>query len=232
MITINKITIITVCYNAVSSIEATLKNVTELVISRKVKFIVIDGGSTDGTAGIIKKYGEHISYCISEPDKGIYDAMNKGWDKAGIDSHILFLGAGDKILELPDMDLRPDTVYFGDTILGDNETFKAKVDFRLKLGNTVHHQALLIPKELHPQPPFNADYKIYGDFDFNQRLLKRGVTFIKVGLKSYVLPGGVSQHFKTKEWYYIIKKNFGPLHAFLGYLYYRFQVARKKAPGI
>ena len=72
-----KITIITVCYNSAPTIETAMRS----VMSQKyhdVQYIIVDGGSTDGTLHIIEKYVKHISLCISEPDGGIYDAMNKG----------------------------------------------------------------------------------------------------------------------------------------------------------
>ncbi len=228
-----KISIITVCFNAENAIETTIKNVLALEYSN-LDYIIIDGGSQDGTVGIIKNYSGNIKYWISESDKGIYDAMNKGWQQADINSHILFLGAGDTIMQLPtDADLKDNCIYFGEVTIGDNRIFKSKLDFRLKIGNTMHHQALLIPKKLHPHSPFNTTYKVYADFDFNQRLLKSKVSFIHTDqLKSYAMPGGISEHFKTMEWYYIIKTNFGPLYAILGYMYHRFQMMRKRAPGI
>lgn len=72
-----KISIITVCYNSVSTIEKTFKSVAEQVYD-DIEYIVIDGGSTDGTVSLIKKNQHIISKWVSEPDKGLYDAMNKG----------------------------------------------------------------------------------------------------------------------------------------------------------
>jgi glycosyltransferase involved in cell wall biosynthesis len=230
---ISSISIVIVVYNGEGHLEKTILSVLDQK-NKNVEFIIIDGGSTDGTVDIIKKYEKHIAFWISEPDKGIYDAMNKGWDYADINNHILFLGAGDTILQLPsNSDLKSDCIYYGDVILGNGGIFEGKADFRLKIGNTIHHQALLIPKKLHPQPPFNIQYKVYADFDFNQRLLKNNACFKKTNeLKSNILPDGFSQHHKTLEWYYIIKNNFGLSYAYLGYLYHVLQVARKKTPGI
>ena len=72
-----KISIITVCYNSVSTIEKTFQSIKNQSYEN-IEYIVIDGGSSDGTLKIINQYKEYISKFISEPDKGLYDAMNKG----------------------------------------------------------------------------------------------------------------------------------------------------------
>ena len=76
-----KITVVTVVYNAVDTIEDTINS----VIAQDhddIEHIVIDGGSTDGTMDVVNQYREHLAVVISEPDNGIYDAMNKGIDLA------------------------------------------------------------------------------------------------------------------------------------------------------
>lgn len=88
-----KISVVTVCYNAVDTLEETMLSVLNQTYPN-VEYIVIDGGSTDGTVDIIKKYADRLAYWVSEPDKGIYDAMNKGIDIATGD-YINFMNAGD-----------------------------------------------------------------------------------------------------------------------------------------
>ncbi len=72
-----KVSIITAVYNGVETIEDCIKSVVAQTYPKTEHFI-IDGGSTDGTIEIIKKYEDKIAYWVSEPDRGIYDAMNKG----------------------------------------------------------------------------------------------------------------------------------------------------------
>ena len=76
-----KVSIITVAYNSQSTIEETIQSVLSQDYSA-IEYIVIDGGSSDGTVDLIKKYQANIDYFVSEPDQGIYDAMNKGVDAA------------------------------------------------------------------------------------------------------------------------------------------------------
>ena len=78
-----KISIVTVCYNSAATIEQTIQSVLGQSYPN-IEYIIIDGGSTDGTVDIIKKYASQLAYWVSEPDKGIYDAMNKGiWRTSG-----------------------------------------------------------------------------------------------------------------------------------------------------
>lgn len=85
--------IITITYNAVRLVEQTLLNVLSQSYPN-IEYIVIDGGSTDGTVDIIRRYESGLAYWVSEPDKGIYDAMNKGLQKATGD-YVWFINAGD-----------------------------------------------------------------------------------------------------------------------------------------
>ncbi|MBV4191775.1 glycosyltransferase, partial [Bacteroides fragilis] len=107
------ITVITVCYNAISDIEKTILSVIHQLYSN-IEYVIIDGGSVDGTIEIIEKYHDKISYWISESDKGIYDAMNKGVDKA-TGEWVCFMNAGD-------------TFYSPDTILSVSDCFCHQYD--------------------------------------------------------------------------------------------------------
>lgn len=90
-----KVSIITICYNAVGHIDETIRSVV-MQDHRNIEHIVIDGGSTDGTQGKIERYREVIAHFSSEKDQGVYDAMNKGL-RAATGEVIAFVNAGDMI---------------------------------------------------------------------------------------------------------------------------------------
>jgi glycosyltransferase involved in cell wall biosynthesis len=216
-----KLTIITVSFNHAALIESTIKSVFEMAPPGS-DYIIIDGRSIDGTVDIIKKYGPKLKYWVSEWDQGIYDAMNKGWEQADNDSYILYLGCGDRLLSLPGaQSFKKADIIAGAVQIGNKFLYRPKTDIRLKLGNTLHHQALLIKKSLHIAPPFNLAYEIYADFDFNQRLLKAGHRiYIDPQFKGYAAEGGVSSRFDKQQSLEIVKKNFGSLYQGLAKLYY------------
>lgn len=88
-----KISVVTVSYNAIGTIENTIISVINQTYD-EIEYIIIDGGSQDGTVDLIKKYGDRITFWVSEPDKGIYDAMNKALLYA-TGEWIIFMNAGD-----------------------------------------------------------------------------------------------------------------------------------------
>lgn len=213
-----RISVVTVVKNEACPLEETILSVIGIKSDADIDYIVIDGGSIDGSADIIRKYADHISYWVSEPDSGIYDAMNKGWAAAADNSFILFLGAGDRIISLPDSmgGYHHNDVVYGSVRMGEKTVFKPRADFHLKLYNSLHHQALLVNKAFHPAPPFNCRYPIYADFDFNQRLKKSEAHFFySPDLIGYARPGGVSDRQCFAESLNIISKNFGLLWAAL-----------------
>ncbi|MDD2366347.1 MAG: glycosyltransferase [Desulfuromonadaceae bacterium] len=207
-----QISIITVVKNGSEYLEETILSVIEKMETYLIDYIIIDGGSSDGTTDIINKYSKYITNWVSEPDKGIYDAMNKGWSIASDNSFIMFLGVGDRIISLPaNMNIYSvDHVIYGSVKVGGGVVFKPRSDYHLNLYNSLHHQALLVNKSLHLSPPFNCSYQVYADFDFNQRLKKLGAKFIyAVDFVGYAIPGGISDSGEFAESYSIIKENEG-----------------------
>lgn len=206
---ISALTVITVVRNGASHLEETMLSV--LDYPADIDYIVIDGASTDGTLEIIERHSQSLRHWISEDDQGLYHAMNKGWRAARNGSFILYLGAGDRLLSLPDLArYRYDQVVYGTVSLGPDAFFRARAGFHLKLYNSLHHQALLINKALHPEPPFDTRFKVYADFDFNQRLMKRDADFVFAEkFRTFALPGGISDRSGVVETLAVIRKNFG-----------------------
>ncbi|GHT63960.1 glycosyl transferase [Bacteroidia bacterium] len=196
-----KISIVTVTYNAVSVLEETILSIINQIYNN-IEYIVIDGGSTDGTLDIIKKYEDRLSYWISEPDKGIYDAMNKGIDRASGD-WINFMNAGDLfysntiIQELVDMHYFDDNeaIIYGNRLVNKNGLLEAAIsDLKpIKHRMDIFHQSCFVPVDLHKNFPFDISYKIAGDYDFFYRMINNHVKFIKTDLDICIfLLGGVS----------------------------------------
>lgn len=173
-----KFSIITAVYNAESCLEQAIKSV--IAQEGDYEFIVIDGGSKDKTVEIIEKYSKYISYWVSEPDKGIYDAWNKGVLKAN-GEWILFLGADDTLLPgalhkyqvFIDNMSEPDTLYISSRIrMIDTKGNIIRIKgwpwewpyFLREM--TVAHPGSLHSRLLFEQYGlFNTQYKITGDYE-------------------------------------------------------------------
>lgn len=221
------LSIITPVKNAGRFLSGTIDSIDSLEYEN-LEYIVVDGNSKDDTKDVVYSRDNVITQYIREPDTGIYDAMNKGWRAASIEGNILFLGAGDKILSLPENieKLDSECVICGSAWIGDKRLFRSRVGRQLKFANTLHHQALIVPKRLNPDPPFDTIYRVYADFDFNQRLLKRGARFIYDDrFSSYALPDGLSRVY-SKESYKISTKNFGWIWGAVSYLFYCYSKIR------
>lgn len=170
------ISIVTVSYNAVSTIEQTIQSVINQTYSN-IEYIIIDGGSTDGTVDVIKKYQDKVTFWVSEPDKGIYDAMNKGLSKAYGDWAI-FMGSDDifynsNVLTLVvDRLLYKDGIYYGNTILknsGKIYPLYIKNTYQLCLKN-FSHQAIFYPVSVYKKYSYQTEYKLWADYVYNLKL--------------------------------------------------------------
>lgn len=210
----SSISVITVCRNPGPLLQRSIGSVARLADSR-VRHIVIDGASTDGTVEYLRSNGKLVDYWLSEPDQGIYDAMNKGWDAAAESSFILYLGADDQLLSLPSSrELVAATesgfgILYGTTTVG-HLPFRSRWDRGIRFRNTVHHQSMLIHKRLSPAPPFDARYRVYGDWDLNLRLWRRGVRAVfSPTLTALADPGGASATRPVLETFQIGKRHGG-----------------------
>jgi glycosyltransferase involved in cell wall biosynthesis len=205
-----KIFIITVCRNAKVGLAATIRSVNEFRCD-DVYYLVVDGNSSDGTKELLVEAGRQIDRWVSEPDQGIYDAMNKAVSMLpSEDGHVLFLGAGDRLLALPTRDQRePGAVLFGGVQIGDTR-FSSSIGWKLKAGNTLHHQGLFIPRIVLANSLFDTRYKLFADFDLNQRLLRAKIPFRSLDkIVAFAEPGGVTWRAQSSEMVDIVRKNYG-----------------------
>lgn len=173
------ITVITVVFNGEQFIEDTILSVINQVYDN-VEYIVVDGGSTDGTVGIIKKHQQAIDYWVSEKDSGIYDAMNKGITLSSGD-WINFMNAGDRffdpdVLDSINFSLKPNN----HILAGDVEYDSGKVFFALSGSmykkNTIHHQGAFYPSLVFKKLGlYSTRFRILADYDFNLKCLKNEI---------------------------------------------------------
>lgn len=212
----SRIAIITVCRNPGPLLAQAMASV-EALRDPRVAYIVVDGASSDGTTEFLRANTARVWRWSSEPDRGIYDAMNKGWNMAPEDSFVLFLGADDRILSLPSAStmarLAADgaDIIFGTTTVG-TRPFRSRWNRGLLLRNTLHHQSMLVRKAIEPRDPFDAGYRTYGDWDFNLRLWRRGARAMACReLRAHAAPGGASSRRPTAETYRIASTHSGPL---------------------
>ncbi len=182
-----KITIVTVCYNAETFIERTLKSVIEQSYSNK-EYVVIDGASTDRTKEIIHAYIDSIDAYISESDRGIYHAMNKATDIA-MGQWVIFMNAGDvfannEVLEKTSSFLHEETdVLYGDILtMKDGELTVKKAPEKI---NNMHrmpfcHQAVFTRTSLLKAFPFDEKYQLSADFKLYKQFKQEKIAFDRV----------------------------------------------------
>ena len=184
-----KISLVTVCFNSARTLEAALASVAAQKWADR-EHIVIDGGSKDGTLEIIERWRPALAYAISEPDRGIYDAMNKGLARATGDV-VAFLNSDDRYIdgevlgEVAQAFASADV----DAVFGDVDFVRpgapdrvvrrySSARFtpeRLKTGLLPAHPALFVRRSVFDRVgPFNADYHIAGDFEFVVRAFGDG----------------------------------------------------------
>ncbi len=179
-----KISIITVAYNSGHTIADTLRSVAQQT-HPEVEHILIDGASTDNTLALARQYGAHLANLISEPDRGIYDAMNKGLACATGD-FVGFLNADDMLAspetlarmaqKMADADL-----LYGDLVYVDSDQPDRIVRHwhsgafrpaRLRFGWMPPHPSFYFRRTVSPDMRFDLRYRIAGDYDFMVRCLK------------------------------------------------------------
>ena len=219
-----KLTVITIVYNNVHDIERTVLSVLNQSYEN-IEYLLIDGASNDGTLEILKQYEGRIGKLVSERDKGIYDAMNKGLSLATGD-YVLFMNSGDEIYSSDTVEkifaTQPDAdIYYGETEMFDeNWTSLGQRRHRtpehftwrdFKFGMSISHQAIYIRRAL--TEPYDLNYQLSSDIDWIIKAAKKAKNIVNV--RMYVakyLVGGMSKKKHSQslvERFHIFSKHYG-----------------------
>lgn len=202
------VSVVTVVYNDVFNIERTILSVINQTY-KNIEYIIIDGGSTDGTVDIIKKYSDRVAYWVSEPDKGILFAMNKGIDRA-TGEWINFMNSGDYFFN--------DTVFekvfssthpTADFLYGSFITKFGGLKVRVVPSDNVNsmawqgmplcHNTLFAKTTLMKKFPFDTKFKVSSDGDFVIRCAAAGRVFERVDQIIFRV-GEQGQGFSAAHW--------------------------------
>ena len=237
-----KFSLITVTYNAGAVLEDTIQSIITQTY-KNVEYILIDGASTDNTMRIIERYRDHIHTVVSEPDQGLYDAMNKGLSLATGD-YVCFLNAGDCLHEddtllgmvhsvaaSHEAPCPPDVLY-GDTALVDSEghflrmrrltppehlTWKS-----IRHGMLVCHQAFFARRAIAPH--YDLRYRFSADFDWCIRVMKqaRYLHNTHLTLVDYLDEGLTTRNHRASliERFHIMCRHYGTVPTVMRHLWF------------
>lgn len=229
------ITIITVTFNAEQTLERTLKSV-EMQTCGDVEHIIMDGASTDGTLAIAQAYKERNDdrdiHIVSEPDKGLYDAMNKAIQMAQ-GEFVCFLNAGDRLHDVQTLEHiahiikhNPNAgVIYGNTDIVDDNGLRIR-SRRLsppkrltwksfKSGMLVCHQAFYARRSI--VPAYDLTYRFSADFDWCVRIMKKAATMSMPLVNSHLILADylsegmttANQKASLRERFAIMRKHYG-----------------------
>ena len=238
--------VVTITYNAGTTLEDTIQSVISQTYHR-VEYIIVDGASTDHTMKIVEQYRSHIAQVVSEPDNGLYDAMNKGIDLATGD-YLIFLNAGDSfhadttlqqmVQSIKSKNL-PDILY-GNTALVDAQrhfvrmrhlTPPNELHWRsFKQGMLVCHQAFVVKRSLAEH--YDRQYRFSSDFDWCIRMMKKAHTLHNTHLTliDYLDEGITTQNQQAslRERYRIMAHHYGHVSTFAHHVWFVVRAALKK----
>jgi len=221
------ISIVTVVYNGAKYIEPTIQSVISQTF-KQYEYIIVDGASKDSTLEIVKKYETHFYKVLSEPDQGVYDAMNKGL-KLATGEYVLFLNAGDELASNDTLkhifEGASDDLLYGETIIMNEqkqilgtrtELTSRKLPKALKKsdflnGQVVSHQSFIPKTSL--CKPFDLKFECSSDIDWMLNIVSTCNSIRNVNLPvSKYLQGGISDTQLSKCWkerFVILIKHFG-----------------------
>ena len=230
-----KVSIITVVRNDRNGLARTLAALTAIDYP-SVEIVVIDGASTDGTQDVIARYADRIGYSVSEPDGGLYDAMNKGMAAATGD-YLWFINAGDepfspetlsRVFASGDRAADAD-IYFGETVVVDPSGLvlglrKKRLPEKLtaasmKKGMVVCHQSFIVKRSIAPY--YDTQLRYVADIDWVIKCLDRAAAVNTHIVLSRFETGGISTRHRRaglKERWHLMRRRYGLFTTVLAHL--------------
>lgn len=240
-----KFTIITVTYNAEKVLEDTIRSVISQTYPL-IEYIIVDGASKDGTLSVIDRYRPRIHAVVSEPDKGLYEAMNKGIALAGGD-YLCFLNAGDcfhredtlrQTARSINGNKLPDVLYGETAIVDSNRHFlhmrrlsapETLTWKSFRQGMLVCHQAFFARRAL--VEPYDLNYRFSADFDWCIRIMKKARTLHNTHLTiiDYLAEGMTTQNRQRslKERFRIMAKHYGLISTVAHHVWFALRIVLK-----
>ena len=202
------ISVVTVVRNGAAHLEQTILSVLGQSYDN-VEYLVVDGGSTDGTVDILRRYQDRLDYWVSEPDHGIYDAMNKGLQLAG--GELIGLLNADDFYQPGALEMVAQAycsegthgIYYGDNIVLQEDLaliYRSHATLRYWLGMPMCHQAMFVHQDLYERlGGYNTRYRFAADYEFLLRAIAANVAFVHVQgyLVSYRNTGLTSVHYAS-----------------------------------
>jgi glycosyltransferase involved in cell wall biosynthesis len=167
------VSVVCVTYNAAKTLPALIESIRERK-TNEIEFIIVDGGSTDGTIDILTENNSLVDFWISGPDKGIYDAMNKSLNYAK-GKWLIFMGADDVLADgftdMLSLLKDPDTIYYGNVNFYGKDFAKKYDDYYLTKSN-ICHQAIFYPRAVFENYKYDLRYQVYADYHLNLQCWK------------------------------------------------------------
>jgi glycosyltransferase involved in cell wall biosynthesis len=207
------VSVVIVTFRDKEQLSRLLDNMAPFRADRRLEVVVVDGGSDDGTPDLLKQRNADVDYWVSEPDKGIYDAMNKGVAMAR-GRYVIHINAGDSLLSVP-WEYLPDTsdgpVWVSCQVREEIGIFQPRLNWLTHFTNTNHHQGSFYRRDLHLG--YKTHYVVCGDMEHHMRLLRSGQepTLVYQVVAEHEFGGVSSQSRYIFEESLAVRENYGPL---------------------
>ena len=237
------LSIVTVVFNGNAHLKATVDSVACQTYTN-IEYVIVDGGSSDGTLDLIKENSTAITRWISEPDNGIYDAMNKAFSLIKGD-YVWFLNAGDEIFDASTVETifshRDADIYYGRTALKSGDTVTRVLpapkvlDWRsMYRGMVISHQSFIVRTDLTDK--YDTQYKYIADYDWIIKCLKRSrkTELVDIAFSRYLL-GGFSDKYAVQLWsdrFRIANRHFDGWRFFTQYYFWILFLTKRLIKGV